>query len=48
MNTYFAVVTYADGTTASRTITAYNVVMATSTAETFFGKLYATLVVIPA
>lgn len=48
MNTYFAVVTYADGSTASRTITAYTIEMATRTARTFFGKTFATLVVMPA
>lgn len=48
MNTYTATVTYADGTVQTRTITAYSVVMATRTAVTFFGKTFATLVVMPA
>lgn len=47
MNTYLALVTYADGSTQSRTITAYNIEMATRTAHTFFGKTFACLVVMP-
>ena len=48
MNKYFAVVTYADGRTDSRTITAYSITAARRTAETFFGKVFSCLVVMPA